>query len=93
MESRGDKARRQRGPPPPTVCCPQYHSSPFLPRLSAPPRIALSVYTEANRKPGLYPGTAAQHNEIERHNAARVKQSAEAFKLLPIPLTNLMVRV
>jgi len=51
------------------------------------------VYTEANRKPGLYPHTAAQHNGIERHNAARVKQSVEAFKLLPIPLTNLMERL
>lgn len=62
-------------------------------RLSTPPRIAPSVYTEANRKPSLYPCSAAQHNEIERHNAARVKQSAEAFKLLPIPLTNLMGRL
>lgn len=60
---------------------------------SSPPRITRSVYTEANRKPGLYPCTAAQHNGIERHNAAQVKQSAEAFKLLPIPLTNLMERL
>lgn len=92
MES-GEKERWARGPPPPTVCCPQCHTSLFQPRLSTPPCIALSVYTEANRKASLYPCTATENNEIERHNAAWVKQSAEAFKLPPIPLTNLMGRL
>lgn len=53
------------------------------------PSITLSVYTEANRKANLYPHSAPQHNGILGHNAAPVKQSAEAFKLFPIPLTNL----
>lgn len=57
------------------------------------PSVMLSVYIEANKEAGLPSHTAAQHNGIERHNAVQVKQSAEAFKLLPIPLTNLMERL
>lgn len=54
-----------------------------------PPSAALSVYTEANRTAGLHPRTAPRHNGILGHNAAPVKHSTEAFKLPPIPLTNL----
>lgn len=93
MASGGDKARRKRGPPPPTVCCPQCHSFLFCRDLAH--RLA-SPYLFIQRLIGsrvFIPALRLSIMKIERHNAARVKQSAEAFKLLPIPLTNLMGRL
>lgn len=84
----GDSAR----PLPAALCSPQCQSPPSA-EARHPSSTTRSVYAQANRRPALYPHTPAQHNGIERHNAAVVKQSVGAVKLLPIPLTNLMERL